>query len=128
MIGLDIVDVSRISKVYDSQNVDRIFTSAEIEYANRKSKVKVKGQQYPERDNSFAGMFAAKEAFLKALGFGLGDFFSLNEIEVSHYASGKPYIILSDKIKSLLKEKKFTEVNLSISHDAGVASAIVEIH
>ena len=71
-----------------------------------------------------AGMYCAKEAFLKALGIGVRNGINFKEIEISHEESGKPFYKLSDGIKDILKSLKITDVELSISHTDNIATAI----
>lgn len=127
MIGVDIIKVDRVVKLANIDKNNKVFTKKEIEYANTKSNKKTITEECSQRDNTLAGMFNTKEAFLKALGFGLGDKFALNEIEVGHKQSGEPYIVITKKIKDYLREIKKTQVNLSISHDAGISIAVVEV-
>ena len=127
MIGVDLIRVDRVAKLSGNDVNNRVFTRNEVEYANTKAIVKTRGEVCSQRDNTYAGFFAAKEAFLKALGLGIGDEFKLCEVEISHYGSGQPYIVISDKIKEFLKQRKLTQVNLSISHDSGFAIAVVDI-
>ncbi len=127
MIGVDIIRVERVSKLADNDVNNRVFTKLEMDYSNQKATTKARAEVCSQRDNTLAGLFCAKEAFLKALGLGLGDAFTLSEIEVDHKASGEPFIVLSDKIKEYLTGRGLTEVNLSISHDGGISIAVVEI-
>lgn len=81
MIGIDIVDVSRIEALerrHGEHFLRRIFTDWEITYARRKKR----------SSETLAGRFAAKEAFMKALGRRL----PWREIEVLAATSGQPYI------------------------------------
>lgn len=75
----------------------------------------------------FAGRFAAKEAFLKAIGAGFSTVGVLREIEVSSMPSGRPILRLSGWAVSLLKRLKASEVAVSISHtpDYAVSSVIL---
>lgn len=127
MIGVDIINVKRVADLASKDKNNKVFTSQEINYANTKSKIITSEESCSQRDNTLAGMFNAKEAFLKALGFGLGDKFALNEIEVSHKESGEPFIVITEKIENHLRDIGKKEVNLSISHDAGMSIAVVEI-
>jgi len=65
-IGIDIIEVKRIRKILEGSSADRflqrILTDAEIEYCKKFSK--------PEPH--FAGRFAAKEAYSKSIGTGVG--------------------------------------------------------
>ena len=116
LVGVDILDVERMEKLVDNDSfLDKYFTNYEREY--------VKGRPYPAE--SLAGIFATKEAFLKALGIGIGGGIDLKEIEVSHYPSGKPYLILnSGSAQSKLDEFQVKSIDVSISHTRAVCTAI----
>jgi len=73
----------------------------------------------------YAARFAAKEAFLKALGTGLRDGLSWQDMEVVNDELGKPDLRLSGRALELYTEKQISRVFLSLSHDAGCAIALV---
>ena len=113
-IGTDIVEISRIKKSMENPRfLERAFTNAENEY--------FKNKKAPQE--SVAACFAAKEAFLKALGIGFSDM-KLKDIEVLHSELGAPYIVLYNKLKELLGESK---VHISLSHSKQYATAVVVI-
>lgn len=59
--GVDIVEISRIEKLierYNKRFLEKVFTGSEIDYANRRRRPA----------EPLAGRFAAKEAFIKAMG------------------------------------------------------------
>lgn len=68
-----------------------------------------------------AANFAAKEAFLKACGTGLGGF-PLAEIAVLRRESGAPYYALSGTAAAWAEQRHIT-AHLSLSHDGGLACA-----
>lgn len=70
-----------------------------------------------------AGCFAAKEAFLKAAGRGLGGF-ALSEIEALRRESGAPYLACSGAAGEWMRQNRLT-AHLSLTHDGGIATAIV---
>ena len=70
-----------------------------------------------------AGSWAAKEAFLKAAGRGLGGF-ALEDIQVLHKESGQPVLTLSGTAGAWMEENRLT-AHLSISHDGDVCTAFV---
>ena len=118
-IGTDIVRISRIKKSLKKKLfVERLFNKKEILKCN-----KIKNSE-----NCFAKRFAAKEAFSKAAGTGLGEFLSFKDICILNKKSGKPYIQLSKetdkRIKKKLKTKKLN-IYLSISDDFPWAMAFV---
>ncbi len=107
MVGIDLVSVSRIEKATQNPRFkSEVFTESEIAYC--------------KTAQSFAGIYGAKEAFVKAIKTGL-ERSSFREIEVLHDDSGAPRYNLSGKMKEILGSKK---AHLSISHDGDYAIAI----
>lgn len=112
-IGIDIIEIARIKALLERQKkfADRILTLNE----------KKKYDQLPggRKAEFLAGRFAAKEAFSKAYGTGIGEKLSFLEIEIDSEPLGKPYI-----------EKPLREgVHLSISHskEYAVAQVVIEM-
>ena len=100
MIGVDIVDLSRITE--DEAFVRRILTPEELEeLAARKPDSR--------RIEYIGGRFASKEALFKATGE--ADFLSWSVLNDSR---GKPYV------------KDHPEISISISHDGGLVIAAVQ--
>ncbi len=113
-IGTDIVAIARIQKLisrYNSRFLTRAFTPAEINYCQNKA--------HPAQH--YAGRFAAKEAFIKALGNSL----PFKDIEVERTAAKAPRIKLSPPAQAAMQGKN---IFLSISHDHeyAVAQVILE--
>ncbi|MFI3226440.1 MAG: holo-ACP synthase [Clostridia bacterium] len=80
-IGTDIVEILRIKKAVESEHfMHRVFTKNEIDYAMSKGN--------PEQ--SFAGIFCAKESIVKAMGTGFSGV-KFHDIEILHDELGKPY-------------------------------------
>lgn len=115
-IGHDIIEIKRVKKSIENSGdrfLNRIFTKNEIAYCQAKS------NSY----ESYAARFAAKEAFSKALGTGIGEAFSWKDIEILNEESGKPTILCSNQ---LLKQfPDIQEIHLSLSHSRELASAFV---
>ncbi|MEI9908059.1 MAG: holo-ACP synthase [Actinomycetota bacterium] len=105
-IGIDVVDIARFSEsLLRTPALDeRLFTAAE--------------RSLPI--SSKAARFAAKEALAKALDAGKGLLWL--DAEVVNLESGKPVFLFRGAIADLVDG---ASVHLSISHDAGIASAIV---
>ena len=96
-IGVDIVDNKRIKLFIKNKNfINRTFGKNEI-LCLRKIKNKT---------NYLSKRFAAKEALAKALGTGFRDGLNLVDIEILNDKLGKPYYVVSSKIKNLIKKKK----------------------
>lgn len=112
-IGIDLCCIERIQDQMDNARfMARIFTDAERAYFASRPAVAAA---------SAAANFAAKEAFLKALGLGLGGA-ELTNIEVLRSAGGQPYYVLHGKARELV-EKKNAKPLLSLSHEGGMAAA-----
>jgi holo-[acyl-carrier-protein] synthase len=106
MIGIDLVDVSRIARVikkHGNRFLDKVFTEEEIQY--------VKGMK--RMHESLAGRFAAKEAFMKAFGKRL----VWKDIKVLQ-VKGKPFIHFHGKDYQ----------GVSISHEQSYAVSVVVIY
>tara|TARA_Y100000287_G_C14179105_1_gene333963 strand:- start:634 stop:1023 length:390 start_codon:yes stop_codon:yes gene_type:complete len=120
--GVDIVDNKRIEKlIINNDFLKRIFTKNEIKISkSRKNKI-----------NFFAKRFAAKEAFVKALGTGFRDNINFSDIEIINDTNGKPKLKISHKIKQLIQKKfktKKTNIYVSLSDEKkhSIAYVILE--
>lgn len=119
-IGTDIVAIDRFQRFIDSGNtaiVERLFTDAERSRCEKRK----------DAASCLAARFAAKEAFLKAVGSGLRDGLSWLDMEVTNDALGKPGLNLSGKASELFQEHGLMRVHLSLSHDGGNAIAMVVV-
>ena len=104
-IGVDIVDIERIKNLKKKEQfIEKICTDYEKDYINSKKK----------KWETLAGVFAAKEAMMKALKIGLGKY-SFKDFEVNHKEEGAPIGFL---------ERDSVSFHLSISHDGGLAIAV----
>jgi holo-[acyl-carrier protein] synthase len=110
--GVDIVEIKRIKKFVDENiaNLDRIFSSIEIDYCNSKK----------NKYESFAVRFSAKEAVIKALD---DKTIELKNIEVKNSETGKPQVVIKDERYSQINEK----ISVSLSHTKNYAIAFVVI-
>ncbi|WP_141012559.1 holo-ACP synthase [Nocardioides sambongensis] len=72
---------------------------------------------------SLAARFAAKEALAKALG-APGDL-SWHDAEVVREESGRPALVLRGTVAAAAERLGVGRSHLSLSHDAGIASAMV---
>ena len=121
-IGVDIIDNSRIKLLLKNKNfIKRTFSRKEI-FFSKKIKNKV---------NFFSKRFAAKEAFVKALGTGFRDNLNLKDIEIINDKLGKPHYLINPKIKKIIKIKKKTNnfklfLSISDEKDYSVAFTIIQ--
>jgi len=116
-VGIDLVNVGRLKAVIERHPERfraRIFTESEVAFCE------TLGDKYP----SYAGRFAAKEAFSKALGTGLRGAIGWTEIEVLDNEKTRPTIRVTGRAAAILASRK---VHLSISHLSDYATAIVVI-
>jgi len=117
-IGIDIVMVQRIEAAltrWGERFQKKVFTSYEIDYCLQK------------RDPSpnFAARFAAKEAFVKALGLGMRRGVHWKDVEVRRGPLGKPLLKLSGRALRICEQEKIEAHFLSLTHDQGYSSAMV---
>lgn len=117
-IGIDVVQVERIRRWKEVPGLfERYFHPRELETAGRNMKNGIL---------SLAARFAAKEAFGKALGTGVGGF-SLKEIEVINDPRGKPELLLCGKALKVLERFGGRRVLVSLTHEIDNAIAMVVI-
>ena len=122
-IGTDIINIKRIEKSLrkeGSKFKDKIFTKKEMLYCESKKKP----------SSYYAKRFAAKEAFVKALGTGFRHNITFKNIEVSNDNFGKPSIKIDGSVDRFLKKKiknKKYKIYLSLSDDLPWAQATVII-
>lgn len=98
---------------------ERVFTSSERAYCESKGAA---------AHQSYAGRFAAKEAFLKALKTGWRGKLSWTDIEVLSDAEGVPSLKITNEAARLMDQAGATDIHLSISHtkDHAVAQVLLE--
>ena len=118
--GIDIVDIKKFKKIAlrNEQFVPDIFTQREQEYCLSRKDPYV----------HFAGRFAAKEACMKALGWGLsvtGSDHMLRDIEIDQRSSGQPVLFLRGWALKIGQKKRIREYTVSISHSGQAAVAMV---
>ncbi|MBX3460995.1 MAG: holo-ACP synthase [Planctomycetes bacterium] len=119
-IGTDIVEVARIERLLRDKGDDfkaRVFTPAEIDYCRNKANPAL----------HYAGRFAAKEAFMKAIGTGWAKGVGFGEIGVLNNDEGKPALHVSGEAKKVLDGFGPSFLWLSISHTRQYATATVII-
>jgi holo-[acyl-carrier protein] synthase len=113
-VGIDIIDIKRIKSImekFGEKFYEKILTEKEIEYCKS-----YKAKPEPH----FAGRFASKEAYSKALGTGISKEFKWKDIEILNDDRGKPYI--HHKVENEYSKGKFY---VSISHTDEYATAVV---
>lgn len=117
-IGTDIVAIKRIQSSienYGDRFVKKIYTETEQAYCKAREKTAVL---------HYAGRFAVKEAFSKAIGTGIRQGFVWNTVGVVNEPSGKPEIALTGVLQERWGHYK---IHVSISHTEEYAMAMVII-
>jgi len=117
-VGTDIVNIDRIQKIILKNRegfIKRVLTNHEQAlFANKADSAAF-----------CAKRFAAKEAFSKALGTGIGRVVSFQDLTVRNNDNGKPHFIPSEKLRLYLLEKGVKQAHLSISDESQYALAFV---
>ncbi|MDI2126851.1 holo-ACP synthase [Yinghuangia seranimata] len=114
-VGIDVADIGRFEQSLERTPglADRLFTEAE-RYVRP-------GQE--RGGASLAARFAAKEALAKALGAPPG--LQWQDAEISTEDSGRPILTVRGTVAARAAELGVTTWHVSLSHDAGIASAVV---
>ncbi len=114
-VGIDVVLVDRFTRALERTPLlaDRLFTAAEL----------VTASGNPRSGESLAARFAAKEAVAKALGAPGG--LHWHDCEVVADPDGRPWLTVSGTVAAAAAERGVTRWHLSLSHDGGIASAMV---
>lgn len=108
-IGIDVVDIARFERSLERTPGlrERLFAESE--------------RDRPVR--SLAARFAAKEALIKALGGHA--VIRWHDMRIVQDVDGNPDFALSGALSRHVAELGIDHVHLSMSHDAGIASAFV---
>jgi len=117
-LGIDLCRIERVENFlarYGERFTNRCFTAAEIAHCTR----------YANSAEQFAGRIAAKEAASKALGTGWRRGVHWKCFEVVHEPSGKPVLRIHGRAAEIASHMGVRGVNVSITHDAGIAAAVV---
>ena len=108
-VGIDVVDIARFGATLDRtpRLRPRLFTADE--------------QRLPIA--SLAARFAAKEALAKALGAPVG--LCWTDVTVHRADDGRPHLRIQGTVQDEVSRLGIAHLHVSLSHDAGVASAVV---
>jgi holo-[acyl-carrier protein] synthase len=117
-IGVDLIEIERMAQALTRTGqrlIERLYTDAEQAYCC---------QQHPPYP-CYAARFAAKEAFLKALGTGLRQRMRWRDIEVCRDDLGKPSLRLYGYLQERCVTEGIQHIHLSLAHSATCAIAQV---
>ena len=119
-IGIDLVECGRFLD-WSAFKKQRIFTKKELEYAENDN---------ANSEKHLANFWAAREAFLKAIGTGFGDDITFSDVSVVHNESGRPELLVTGGARAALKElsdDSDTNIHLSITDQNDYCAAMVII-
>ena len=119
--GIDIVEIKRISEVYKKFNrkfLNRILTYKEVSTIinptlNNNEMIKV-----------LSGRYACKEATAKAIGTGFSNGLRFTDFEIINNKMGQPILIVSEKVKRIIKREFVSSVSISHEKKFAIASVI----
>ena len=113
-IGTDLESINRVQQAVENQPefIERILTNNEID--------QIKDLSESKSIEYIASRFSGKESFSKALGFGIGENVSWQEIEILNNNKGKPEIFYNGKTDGLF---------ISISHkdDYVITQVVIDV-
>lgn len=115
--GIDIIEVERVAFRVGRDNgfKEFVFSKDEMSYCDAKA----------SPFEHYAARFAAKEAFLKAVGRGWDTGLQWNEIEIVNEKNGKPSLRIKGTTEQMLAPMGIRTIHLSLSHLKSIATAIV---
>lgn len=117
-VGIDIVEIERIRTAARRSGqgfMVRVYTADEIQHIGD-----------PEKNaERAAGIWAAKEAAVKALGTGFQNGILFQDLEIKYEDMGRPYLVYSGKFRDLMQQSGLSAASLSISHCGTHAVAAV---
>jgi holo-[acyl-carrier protein] synthase len=114
-VGIDVVLVERFGAALQRTPLlgDRLFTESEL----------LTDSGNPRSPESLAARFAAKEAVAKALG--APGSLNWHDCEVVSDSDGRPWLTVAGTVADAAAALGITRWHLSLSHDGGIASAMV---
>ena len=119
-IGIDLVAVARIEKLRarrGQRGLQRLLTARELEHCLGQS----------ASGPSLAARVAAKEAYYKAIGTGIGAHGGWRDVEVARRDNGRPLLILHGAAARHARERGVRRVHLALTHTGDVAAATVAL-
>lgn len=118
-MGVDVVEIERIANIinkYGELFLSKVFTEKEISWCSAKA--------FPA--THFAGRWASKEAFYKALPSSCQPHSSWKSIEIIPDKDGKPQIkVCSEELEKIMLDETISRIHLSISHERSLCTSIV---
>jgi holo-[acyl-carrier protein] synthase len=117
-VGVDMIEIARIEEAmrkFPDRFERKMFTDTERDYCRR----------MPVAARHFAARFAAKEAFLKALGTGKSQGIGWRDVGIVNLPSGQPTLALSGKAAERAAQLGAARLHVSLTHTHDHAVAVV---
>jgi len=118
-LGIDVCRIERIARAlsrHGSRFAERILATPELQDFERLSPA--------QRPSFLAKRFAAKEAFSKALGTGIGVGFGFTDLWIAHDTAGAPVIEVSLRLEGQLQARGVCRRWLSLTDETDLAAAV----
>lgn len=120
-MGIDIIEISRLSRIisrYGGKFISRIYTPAEADFGSRANEARAAIY--------YAGRWAAKEAFYKALPADVQPLSSWLSVQILADGAGRPCIeVCDERLRAALAGIGVSSVHLSITHERTHCAAVV---
>lgn len=116
-LGLDLCGISRMRILLEKhpEFLNRYFSVQESDYIHDRGACMAE---------SAAAIFAAKEAYVKALGTGFLCGISPKDILVLHETNGRPYYVITGAALAKTQELGVKSSHLSLTHEGDMAAAV----
>lgn len=116
-IGTDIIEIARLEKQLEKSDklAKRILTEYEMEIFT----------EHATPARYLAKRFAAKEAAVKAIGIGIGNGISWQQVEVQNLDSGQPVLKFNGYFAEMCRKMGVNSSHISISDERHYAMATV---
>jgi len=129
--GVDLVLVARIASSiaeHGQRFIDRVYTKGEQAECVAGGLEALTAPQRARAMRRLAARFAAKEAAMKALGTGLADGISWQDIEIVNLATGQPTLMVTGRAEQLATQRGIAHWHVSLSDQDywAIASVIAE--
>lgn len=123
--GTDLVDIARIESLLGSKLgsrfVNRVLTTAEqAVFLQRQAQSSSRAVKY------LATRFAAKEAFAKAMGCGIGSLVGFQDVQINNNSQGAPHFVFSHRLEAWMARRQVT-AHVALSDERTMAMAFVVI-
>lgn len=129
-VGVDLVAIDRVARLwgrYGARLAARLLSPAEQAELRAHPAFTDPARRDPFAARLLAKRFAAKEAFAKAWGSGIGAALSFHDLTVAHRASGEPYWVFSGRFAAAWQQRGAERAHLSLSDEVAHVVAFVVI-